>query len=208
MHHHHFHKGRHLLHGRGHFFGPRGFGDGSAHGQGGRSGRGPMGGGHGGGGHGGGGRRRLFTNDALQLILLKLIAQGPRHGYDLIREIESLSGQAYAPSPGVVYPTLTLLADMGLIAEQPGGSGRKLFEITEAGTDRLAEQAFAVEEALGRLASLAQRAERVDGAPIRRAMHNLSMAVRGRLEREGADSQTMLDVAALIDEAASKIERL
>ena len=160
------------------------------------------------GGHGGGGRRRLFTNDALQLILLKLIAQGPRHGYDLIREIESLSGQAYAPSPGVVYPTLTLLADMGLIAEQAGGSGRKLFEITEAGTDRLAEQASAVEEAMGRLASLAQRAERVDGAPIRRAMHNLSMAVRGRLEREGADSQTMLDVAALIDEAASKIERL
>ncbi|MBY2928613.1 helix-turn-helix transcriptional regulator [Sphingomonadales bacterium 56] len=202
-HHHHFHKGRHLLHGRGHFFGPRGFGGGSAHGQGGRSGRGPMGG-----GHGGGGRRRLFTNDALQLILLKLIAQGPRHGYDLIREIESLSGQAYAPSPGIVYPTLTLLADMGLIAEQASGSGRKQFEITEAGTARLAEQASAVEEAMGRLALLAQRAERVDGAPIRRAMHNLSMAVRGRLEREGADSQTMLDVAALIDEAASKIERL
>ena len=203
MHHHHFHKGRHLLHGRGYCFGPGGVGGGSAHGQGGRSGRGPRGG-----GHGGGGRRRLFTNDALQLILLKLIAQGPRHGYDLIREIESLSGQAYAPSPGVVYPTLTLLADMGLIAEQAGDSGRKLFEITEAGTDRLAEQASAVEEAMGRLASLAQRAERVDGAPIRRAMHNLSMAVRGRLEREGADSQTMLDVAALIDEAASKIERL
>ena len=164
-----------------------------------------MGGGR---GHGGGGRRRLFTNDALQLILLKLIAQAPRHGYDLIREIESLSGQAYAPSPGVVYPTLTLLADMGMIAEQAGGAGRKLFEITEAGTAHLAIQEAPTEEAMERLASLAKRAERVDGAPIRRAMHNLSMAVRARLETEGADSQTMFDVAALIDEAASKIERL
>ncbi|HWV11668.1 MAG TPA: PadR family transcriptional regulator, partial [Sphingobium sp.] len=152
--------------------------------------------------------KRLFSNDALQLILLKLIEQGPRHGYELIREIENLSGQAYAPSPGVVYPTLTLLADMEFIAEQAGGAGRKLFEITEAGIAHLAEQAAAAEEALGRLALLAQRAEQVDGAPIRRAMHNLSMAVRGRLEREGSDSQTMFDVAALIDEAASKIERL
>ena len=204
-HHHHMHKGMHRPHGRDRCFGPASLGGGSGHGRGSRSGEGPMGGGR---GHGGAGRRRLFSNDALQLILLKLIGQGPRHGYDLIREIETLSGQAYVPSPGVVYPTLTLLADMGLIAEQAGGGGRKLFEITDAGIARLTDQAAAVEEAMERLASLAKRAERVDGAPIRRAMHNLSMAVRGRLEREGADTQTMFDVAALIDEAASKIERL
>lgn len=170
---------------------------------------GPFGGGHGG-GHGGRGfgRRRLFSNEALQLILLKLIADAPRHGYDLIREIEALSAEAYAPSPGVVYPTLTLLADMGLIAEQPEQGSRKLFAITEAGEAHLASNQAQVQEALDRLASLARRAERVDGAPIRRAMQNLSMAVRARLDREGADGDTMLDVAALIDEAASKIERL
>lgn len=166
---------------------------------------GPHGGGRGG---RGGGRRRLFGNDALKLILLTLIADSPRHGYDLIREIEALSGEAYVPSPGVVYPTLTLLADMELIAEQPGEGSRKLFAITDAGTAHLAEHEAGVAEVMDRLRSLAKQAERTDGAPIRRAMHNLGMAVRARLEQEGADAQTMFDVASLIDEAASKIERL
>ena len=112
------------------------------------------------------------------------------------------------PSPGVVYPTLTLLADMGLIAEQPGESSRKLFAITEAGIAYLADHDEGVKLVMDRLDSLAQKAERTDGAPIRRAMHNLGMAVRARLEKEGADAQTMFDVASLIDEAASKIERL
>lgn len=209
MHFHHFHHGCHAhLQGRGsgRLFGPEGFERGGfGGGRGGRFGDGPFGGGRGG---RGGGRRRLFGNDALKLILMKLIADSPRHGYDLIREIEALSGEAYAPSPGVVYPTLTLLADMGLIAEQPGEGSRKLFAITQAGTAYLAEHEAGVQEVMGRLGSLAKKAEQVDGAPIRRAMHNLSMALRARLEKEGADAQTMFDVASLIDEAASKIERL
>ena len=166
------------------------------------------GGGGGGGGRGGGGRRRVFENDALRLVLLKLIADEPRHGYDLIRAIEALSGEVYAPSPGVVYPTLTLLSDMELIVEQPGESSRKRFAITDAGHAKLAEEKAALNQAMERLAQLARRAERVDPAPVRRAMHNLRFAIQQRLEKEGADNQTMFDVAALIDEAASKIERL
>ncbi|TKV40573.1 PadR family transcriptional regulator [Sphingobium sp. MP9-4] len=195
-------------------FGPegfgRGFGGGRAGGRGGPFGEdgfgdGPFGGGRGG---RGGGRRRLFGNDALKLILLKLIADAPRHGYDLIREIESLSGSVYAPSPGVVYPTLTLLADMDLIAEQPGEGSRKLFAITEAGTAHLAEHEAGVAEVMEKLAHLARKAQRNDAAPVRRALQNMRVAIQHRLEKEGADSQTMFDVAALIDEAASKIERL
>ncbi len=173
-----------------------------------RFGRGRSGGHSFGGGGGHGGRRRLFAGEELKLILLALIAAEPRHGYDLIREIESLSGGAYAPSPGVVYPTLTLLTDMDLIAEQPGEGSRKLFAITDAGSAYLADHATTRDEAMARLAALARRAERTDGAPIRRALHNLSIAVRARLEKEGADADTMFDVAALIDEAAGKIERL
>ncbi|MCP1468809.1 DNA-binding PadR family transcriptional regulator [Sphingobium sp. OAS761] len=211
MHHHHFHRGpagNALGHGHGHHCRPEDF-SGGGFGGGGFE-RGPMGGGRGGsfGGGRGGGRRRLFGNDALKLILLKLIADNPRHGYDLIREIEALSGEIYAPSPGVVYPTLTLLADMGLIAEQPDEGSRKLFAVTDAGTAYLVEHEAGVGQVMDRLASLARKAERTDGAPIRRAMHNLGMAVRHRLEKEGADAQTMFDVASLIDEAASKIERL
>ncbi|SCW49551.1 transcriptional regulator, PadR family [Sphingobium faniae] len=201
------HEGRFAHRGHARFAGPGGFGHGL--GDGGRSrafGDDPFSG-DGRGGRGGG-RRRLFTNDMLQLILLRLIADTPRHGYDLIREIESLSGQVYAPSPGVVYPTLTLLADMDLIAEQPGGSSRKLFAITEAGAAHLAEHQAEVQAVTERLAHLAKKAERSDGAPIRRAMQNLAMAVRGRLQKEGVEAQTMFDAVALIDEAAHKIERL
>lgn len=203
FHRHHDHRNSHGYRDRSAM--PRGFGGGEGrHGFGGGRhghGDGPFGG-------RGGGRRRLFGNDELKLILLKLIAQTPRHGYDLIREIETLSGSAYAPSPGVVYPTLTLLADMDLIAEQPGEGSRKLFGITQAGEGHLAEQDVLASEAMARLSTLAERAERTDGAPIRRAMQNLGMAIRARLERDSANADTMLDVAALLDEAASKIERL
>ena len=177
-------------------FGGRGFG-GGRHGHG---GGGPFGGGR--------GRRRVFDAGELKLVLLKLIDDEPRHGYDLIRGIETLSGGTYAPSPGVVYPTMTLLADMGLAQEQPGEGARKLFAITDAGKAHLLENRDAALEAMGRLETLAKMSERTDGAPIRRAMENLKMALRARLEKEGADSDTMLEVAALIDEAASKIERL
>ena len=78
------------------------------------------------------GRKRMFESGELRLVLLKLIADEPRHGYDLIRAIEDLTGGEYAPSPGVIYPTLTLLQDMGLI-EEPKPGPRKPFEVTEGG---------------------------------------------------------------------------
>ena len=89
----------------------------------------------------GGERRRMFESGELRLVLLKLIEEQPRHGYDLIREIETLSGGAYAPSPGVVYPTMTLLLDMGLADEQASDGPRKLLGISEAGRQHLIERA-------------------------------------------------------------------
>ncbi len=156
----------------------------------------------------GGGRRRRFDGGELRLILLKLIADQPRHGYDLIRAIEELSGGAYAPSPGVIYPTLTLLTDMGLVEERPDGGARKLLAITKAGTDHLTEQRDAVDTAFARLSALAADREKTDAAPIRRAMHNLKSVLEHRLIQHGVDKNTLLAAAALIDEAAGKIERL
>lgn len=190
----------HFMHAMSEGFGHRMGGGRHGGGFGGSFGGGPFGGGR--------GRRRLFGGDELKLVLLKLISDSPRHGYDLIREIESLTGGSYAPSPGVVYPMLTMLADMGLVAEQPGEGSRKLFGITEAGTAHLAENAEDVAQVLARLKHLADHAQRTDAAPVRRAVENLKAAIRNRLEKEGADNDTMLDVAALIDEAAAKIERM
>lgn len=161
-----------------------------------------------GGPRGRGERRRMFDAGELRLVLLKLIEEQPRHGYDLIREIETLSGGAYAPSPGVVYPTLTLLLDMGLSEEQASEGPRKLMGITEAGRQHLTERADEVEVAMARLTALARLSERTDAAPVRRAMHNLRTALQDRLSHEGATRETQLEVARILDEAASRIERL
>lgn len=160
------------------------------------------------GGPRGGGRRRMFDGGELRLVLLKLIGDEPRHGYDLIREIEDRTGGAYAPSPGVIYPTLTLLQDMGLIDEEKADGAKKLFAITEAGKAHLAEHADEVAALFARIDDLGAMREKTDGAPIRRAMGNLRQVLQHRLTRDDVDLDTLHQVAALIDEAAQKIERL
>ena len=165
--------------------------------------------GHFGGGRGrGGARRRIFDGAALRLILLSLIEQQPRHGYELIREIEELSGGVYAPSPGVVYPTLTMLSEMGLIEEVVAEGSRKQFSITAAGSANLAENHATVEQLLERLGRLGSDGESADHTPIARALENLNAVLRHRLSREGTSVSSIHDAAALIDEAAQKIERM
>ncbi len=155
----------------------------------------------------GGGRRRVFDGGELKLVLLKLIADAPRHGYDLIREIEELTGGAYAPSPGVIYPTLTLLDDMGLIAATADGT-KKSFAITEAGTAELTTKAAEVAALFDRLSEMSAMRAKTDGAPIRRSMGNLRAVLQNRLTADDVTAEMLHDVAAIIDEAAQKIERL
>jgi DNA-binding PadR family transcriptional regulator len=155
-----------------------------------------------------GGRRRMFDGGELKLVLLGLIAEQPRHGYDLIRAIEEATGGAYAPSPGVVYPTLTMLGDMGQIEETPSDGNRKIFAATAEGRRVLDEKAAEVAMLIDRLGRVAAMRERTDGVSIRRAMHNLKNVLRHKLGGEGASQETINAAVALIDEAAGKIERL
>jgi DNA-binding PadR family transcriptional regulator len=149
----------------------------------------------------------MFDGSELRLVLLKLIEEQPRHGYDLIREIEERSGGAYAPSPGVIYPTLTMLDDMGLVEARAEGA-RKAFAITDAGTAELAEKAEEVAALFQRLAELGEHHARTSGGPIRRAMGNLRAVLQERLGGSEVDSETLHAVADILDEAARKIERL
>jgi DNA-binding PadR family transcriptional regulator len=154
------------------------------------------------------GRGRVFESGELRLVLLKLIADQPRHGYDLIRAIEEMTGGSYAPSPGVVYPTLTMLLDMGMIDEAKGGGARKVFQITADGTAHLEEKADEVEALLARLSGLGDHQRKAGGAPIKRAVRNLLAALWHRVTREDAGEDTLHDIAAILDEAAQKIERM
>ena len=157
----------------------------------------------------GGGRRRVFDGGELRLVLLALLEEQPRHGYDLIREIEERTGGSYAPSPGVVYPTLTMLDEMGLIDEVKEEGARKRFAITDAGRAHLEEKREEVNGLLERLAEVGEQEGRSGGgAPIKRAMMGLGMALRDTLGAARERPELVHDVAAIIDEAARKIERL
>jgi len=160
------------------------------------------------GGFGGrmGGRRRVFDGGELKLLLLALLEEQPRHGYDLIREIEERTGGAYAPSPGVVYPTHTMLDELGQIDEVKEEGARKRFAITDAGRTELAEKREEVDALLARLAALGESRARSDRAPVRRAMASLHMALRTAV-MEGNDDLAH-QVVDILDEATRKIERL
>ena len=160
---------------------------------------------------GGGGRRgprgRMFAGGELRLLLLKLIGDETRHGYELIKAIEELTGGNYAPSPGVVYPTLSLLLDEGMIAEKADASPRKAFAITAEGEVELSSRSEEADALLTRLIALNEQDDAHRAPPIGRAVGNLFAALRGRA-RSGFDSETVHQVAEILDEAARKIERL
>ncbi len=204
----HFHRGN-----KGRGPGPRmrgegGFGPGFGAGFGEGFGRGF---GPGAGGGGGGHRRgKRFAGEELRLMVLGLLAEkAPQHGYQLIRSFAAKSGDAYTPSPGVLYPLLTLLADMGLVEEVGGeGTSRRSYGLTEAGRTEIEAKRAVADAAFARLAAMAEQAGRADAAPIKRAMMNLRTASMQRMVRGDADSETALAIAALLDEVAQKIERL
>lgn len=160
---------------------------------------------------GGSGRRgprgRMFAGGELRLLLLKLIGDETRHGYELIKAIEELTGGNYAPSPGVVYPTLSLLLDEGMIAEKTDASPRKAFAITAEGEVELSGRNEEADALIARLIALNEEDDSHRAPPIGRAVGNLFAALRGRAQ-SGFDSETVHQVAEILDEAARKIERL
>ena len=140
--------------------------------------------------------------------LLKLISEQPRHGYDLIRAVEDMTGGEYAPSPGVVYPTLTMLQDMGFIEEAAGEGPRKPFQITDAGRSHLEENAEDTDDLMERLRDLAPGDEPAAGPAIGRAVKNLMTALKHRVGRDGLNDDLLHEIAAILDEAAQRIERI
>lgn len=156
---------------------------------------------------GGRGRKRMFESGELRLVLLKLVADEPRHGYDLIRAIEELTGGDYAPSPGIVYPTLTLLQDMGFIEEAVGEGARKPFQVTDEGREHLEQNAVDVEDLFERLEEAGSHRRRGHRPEIGRAIGNLMTALKNRIAHEGWNETLLNEVVDILDEAAQRIER-
>ena len=121
---------------------------------------------------------RVFAPGDLKLLLLALIAEQPCHGYDLIRQIESMFDGAYSPSPGVIYPNLTFLEESEMISGDADG-GKKRYAITDAGRQSLGEQAVALDGVRMRI-EVSKRSLRGHDRPaeIHEAVHNLRHALQ------------------------------
>jgi DNA-binding PadR family transcriptional regulator len=160
---------------------------------------------HGAGRFGRGGRlARFLEHGDLRLLVLHLINEKPRHGYEIIKAIEDLAGGAYAPSPGVIYPTLTLLEELGQVESTAEGT-RKSFAITPSGAELLAANQGLVDALLGRIKASQPREA---GAPVIRAMENLRTALRLRLGQRETAPETTRKIADILDNAARQIEEL
>ena len=154
----------------------------------------------------GGGRRgggRMFGHGDLKLLLLALIEQQPRHGYELIRMIEEMFHGQYTPSPGAIYPTLAMLEDMGYASVENEAGNRKLYAITDEGRAFLDENRAAVDAATARTEHSAKLAAKM-AAPlrVRKAMHALKHALLMRLNWDKAEAER---VAAILERAARDI---
>jgi DNA-binding PadR family transcriptional regulator len=160
--------------------------------------------------HGGRGRgrsERVFEQGDLRLVLLKLIGEKPSHGYELIKAVEDSVAGAYTPSPGVVYPTLTLLEDLGYAKVEEADGGKKLYAITPEGRTFLESQAAALALLQARIEEVAVAGRGRNAPQVIRAMENLNLSLRMRLSRGPMTEEQVQAVAAALDAAAQAVER-
>lgn len=187
----------HMAHGEG--FGGHRHSDG--HGGSGRGGHGGHGGRHGRGG-------RMFEQGAIKILALNLVAERPCYGYELIKYIETLVGGDYSPSPGVIYPTLTYLVDMGWATIAEGDAGRKQYTVTAAGLEQLERVRPELDALLARLKLVREGSDARRSPDIERAMNNLKAVLHVRFSEGNASPELARKIAALIDEAALGIQKL
>ena len=157
-------------------------------------------------GEGRGRRGRVFDQGDLRFVILKLISEKPSHGYELIKEIEDRLGGAYSPSPGVVYPTLTYLEEAGFIVATASEGAKKAYAITDDGTAALEQNRQVVEALFQRISGLAQRSQGGRAPQIVRAISNLHVALRLRMERGNVSPAQIGTIAEVLDGAARAIE--
>lgn len=154
-----------------------------------------------------GGRERFLDPGDLQLLILQLLSEKSSYGYELIKSVEEKLSGGYAPSPGVVYPTLTLLEERGFTqVVEPSEGGRKTYAITDAGRKELADNAARLREITERLEHTGHAFRRGRSPQIMRAFRNLGDAVRGRMFRGDLTPEQIAKIAEAIDAAARSID--
>jgi DNA-binding PadR family transcriptional regulator len=156
----------------------------------------------------GGGRERFFDNGHLRLVILQLIADKPSYGYEIIKAIEERLSGGYAPSPGVVYPTLTLLEEEGLAMVASTEGNKKLYAATEEGKAYLKTNQALLKAIFGRMQAAGKMFGRGKSPQIERAIMNLKFALKMRVERGNLTAEQTSKIAEAIDTAARAIDEV
>lgn len=150
-------------------------------------------------------RERFFDSGHLRLVILQLIAEKPSYGYEIMKAIEERLAGGYTPSPGVVYPTLTLLEEEGLAVSSTEGN-KKLYAATEQGKEHLKENSVLLKAILGRMEHAGRVFGRGRSPQISRAIMNLRFALKMRVERGDLNAEQVSKIAEAMDAAARAID--
>jgi DNA-binding PadR family transcriptional regulator len=155
----------------------------------------------------GGARERMFDSGQLRLVILALVAEKPSYGYEIIKAIEERLSGGYAPSPGVVYPTLTLLEEEGLATASSEGN-KRLYSVTEQGREYLRTNDATIKAIFGRMERARKMFGRGRSPQIVRAMMNLHYALGMRVGRGDLSAEQVSKIAEALDAAARAIDKV
>ncbi|MBQ0214834.1 PadR family transcriptional regulator [Proteus vulgaris] len=154
--------------------------------------------------------KRMFDHGDLRVLLLSMIAKKPSHGYEIIREIDEASSGLYVPSPGVIYPTLTLLEEQDLLVATIAEKGRKNYSITPEGSAFLTEHQEIdanIQRKLAYARDLSQNAGGVS-EEIESAVGKLKAVLRHKLVLKELSVEKAERIASILNEAVEKIEAI
>ncbi|NIF23155.1 PadR family transcriptional regulator [Pantoea sp. Acro-835] len=141
----------------------------------------------------------------IRLLMLHFLAQSPAHGYELIKSVEELSKGEYSPSPGIIYPNLTLLEETDAISVVDAQASRKAYSLNKAGSEILAESSEQIASLIQRLSSMAVLVNNRNIPDVEKSIHNLRSALNLRLSQENISQASLDKVIAAMNEAAEKI---
>jgi DNA-binding PadR family transcriptional regulator len=148
----------------------------------------------------------MFDNGHLRLVILQLIADKPSYGYEIMKAIEEKLSGGYAPSPGVVYPTLTLLEEEGFATVTSAEGNKKLYAATEQGKELLKANRVVLKAIFGRMQEAGKAFGRGRSPQIKRAIMNLKLALKMRMEQGDLSTEQVGKIAEAIDAAARAID--
>lgn len=150
-------------------------------------------------------REKMLEASEIRLLMLHFLAQNAAHGYELIKSVEELSKGEYSPSPGIIYPNLTLLEEMEAIQVVDAQATRKAYRLTAAGEVHLAENRETVSSLITRLSTLAILVNNRSIPAVEQAIHGLKVALNRRLAQEDISEAALQTLIKALHDAAEKI---